>query len=287
MGERFSEWVYGWLLALYPKRFRREFAEQMQQTFRDARRSTYQRGGSGALLTLWLLTLFDLFASALRERSQNKELVMSRERLRRWAGPLTAFIGAMWVIASFGELMIFLDARNGETFWDFFWMPWVVLSLALLPVAVVATWRRFQHAIGLPGVAGLGISLASSVGILLWIVVSAFSFGSVSPGEWFLTVSDLTVAGMALGYLLFGIDLMRGNADVRWKWLPVVAAAAALLHFAPDLLGAGKYGAVRLGFYALHYAVTGVCLLLFGVAMSNRDAHHTTPEPRIGLGAIS
>lgn len=266
-----SDWLYGCLLVLYPQEFRRAFGKEMQLTFRAARRAAYRRGGLGALLALWLPTLFDLFASALQERRRSREDNVSRARLILWAGPLTAFVGLMWLIASFGELMIYINPRNGETFWDFFWMPWVVLSLALLPITIVATYRRFQETLGVLGLAGLGICLAASVGLLLWIIVSALSLGRIGPGEWFLAVSDLSVGGMALGYLLFGIDLMRSETPLHWKWLPVVAAAAALFHFVPDLLGAGKYDAVRLGYYALHYATTGICVLLFGIAMMEQQ----------------
>jgi hypothetical protein len=60
--------VYRLLLAAYPQRFRREYGREMALAFRDCCRDGYRRGGSFALVRLWLHVLPDLAVSALGER---------------------------------------------------------------------------------------------------------------------------------------------------------------------------------------------------------------------------
>jgi len=56
------------LLRLYPKRFRAEFGQDMEDHFRRLRARTRASGGSGALVVLWLRTVIDIFGSAASAR---------------------------------------------------------------------------------------------------------------------------------------------------------------------------------------------------------------------------
>ena len=81
--------VYRLLLAAYPRRFRREYGREMALAFRDCCRDAYRRGGSFALLRLWLRTLPDLAASALGEHFDGLVRPRGRAsrgslRVRRW-----------------------------------------------------------------------------------------------------------------------------------------------------------------------------------------------------------
>jgi peptide/nickel transport system permease protein len=62
------EAIYGALLALYPWRFRREYAREMRLLFRDRLRRELHSGGSARLAWFWGLILADLIRSATKER---------------------------------------------------------------------------------------------------------------------------------------------------------------------------------------------------------------------------
>lgn len=64
---RISNRTYQLLLAAYPEKFRRIYGRHMAQVFRDGCRDAYQRGGSGSVLVLWVVALYDLGTNALGE----------------------------------------------------------------------------------------------------------------------------------------------------------------------------------------------------------------------------
>jgi len=55
-----SERIYRRLLALYPKRFRREYGESMAQLFRDQHNAAFRKANAAGRLTFWLRVLADL-----------------------------------------------------------------------------------------------------------------------------------------------------------------------------------------------------------------------------------
>jgi hypothetical protein len=63
-----SETIYRKALRLYPQSYRREFAEQMAQLFRDQCRDAWQAGRSAGLMKLWLRTLPDLGKTCITEQ---------------------------------------------------------------------------------------------------------------------------------------------------------------------------------------------------------------------------
>jgi capsular polysaccharide biosynthesis protein len=67
-GVTFSVKIYGYLLALYPSRHRREFGPAMSQLFRDQCRDALREAGCWGLAGLWLGTLPDLAKSSMREQ---------------------------------------------------------------------------------------------------------------------------------------------------------------------------------------------------------------------------
>jgi len=60
--------IYGLLLLAYPQEFRREFGDQMLQTFRDCYRA---ESSNRSLPGFWLRTLLDLVLTAVKERTDN------------------------------------------------------------------------------------------------------------------------------------------------------------------------------------------------------------------------
>ncbi|HTQ30448.1 MAG TPA: Clp protease N-terminal domain-containing protein [Opitutaceae bacterium] len=78
---RVSRRVYRWLLRAYPRDHRLEWADAMEQLFRDCARDEFSRAGYLGLAFLWLRTLRDFAASVFREY---------RRRPRRFAPPFAA-----------------------------------------------------------------------------------------------------------------------------------------------------------------------------------------------------
>lgn len=72
-GPRLSERVYGVLLRACPQEFRREYGDQMLQTFRDLCREERRKGGAGRLAKLWVRAILDLAGTAIAERSRANE----------------------------------------------------------------------------------------------------------------------------------------------------------------------------------------------------------------------
>ena len=64
----FSQWLYGRLLAAYPRRHREEFGGAMAQLFRDQCRDAWAAGRNRGLALLWCRTLPDLVRTSLLER---------------------------------------------------------------------------------------------------------------------------------------------------------------------------------------------------------------------------
>jgi hypothetical protein len=73
--------IYRVLLKAYSREFRREYAEQMEQAFRDLYQEQRERGGPISLF--WIRTLSDLAATTLAERirANDKEVMMQDRRL--------------------------------------------------------------------------------------------------------------------------------------------------------------------------------------------------------------
>jgi capsular polysaccharide biosynthesis protein len=60
--------LYGVLLLLYPKAFRRRYAGEMRRDFKELSREGLEEGGSMELARVWTSTLSDLALTALKER---------------------------------------------------------------------------------------------------------------------------------------------------------------------------------------------------------------------------
>jgi Flp pilus assembly protein TadB len=63
-----SDRLYRGLLVLYPAAFRREFGPDMAQVFRDTCRMAARRGGTGAVMGVWLGIAWDLLLTAGQQR---------------------------------------------------------------------------------------------------------------------------------------------------------------------------------------------------------------------------
>jgi hypothetical protein len=64
-----SAWLYGALLVLYPKAFRRRYSEEMRRDFSELLREGLEEGGAKELVKVWAQAHSDLVLTALKERS--------------------------------------------------------------------------------------------------------------------------------------------------------------------------------------------------------------------------
>jgi hypothetical protein len=274
-----SGWLYRALLHLYPQEFRLAYSRQMRLTFGDACRAAYARYGVAGLAGFWLPTLLDLFKSALEERARGGEIGMSKERWITLAGPLTILVGSLWLAASIGEMAILVEPANADTFWDVFWIFPVLLSFIPLLFALIGTRLRFYPSAGLPGRLGLALSAAGCAGLLGFVLMSIL-LGVIAPEVEQVTWPDYVIAAcfliLMLGYILFGVDALRYKLLPRWNLLPILLGAAVVFRIAPDWLGLSSYHPLLLAFYALHFALTGACWVLLGIALLERSQE---PQP--------
>ena len=93
----FSNRIYCLLLYLYPTPFRQDYGDDMAQVFRDDVRNTLRESGSLAVLSLWLLAIFDLLKTAVAEHFW-EIFHMPIEKLTRWSGPAAAVGGVLSAI---------------------------------------------------------------------------------------------------------------------------------------------------------------------------------------------
>lgn len=265
-----SEQLFRALLHLYPKPFRALYGQQMRLTFRDACRAAYRRNGAGGLLALWLPTLLDLFTSAIAERARQKEVAMSKERMMALAGPLTILVGSMWAMASVGEFVLLTGLAGPDTFWDAFWLYFVLLSLVPMLFALIGTRLRFRRAAGVPGRLGLALSMAGCAGMIVFVLASillGIAAPKIDQGLWANYVIEVCFLSLMIGYALFGVDALRYKLLPRWNVSLLLAGSTVVFRWVPDWLGLTNYHPWQLAAYFLHLMVTGACWMLFGMAM--------------------
>jgi hypothetical protein len=281
---RMSERLYGVLLHLYPKEFRAAYGPQMRLTFRDACRVAYRRNGAVGLLMLWLPTLLDLLKSALEERARQGEIMMSKERLIALAGPLTILVGAMWVVASIGEIVLLTGLGGADTtFWEYFNLIPSFLSLVPLLFALIGTRLRFQQSAGVPGRLGLALSVAGCAGMIVSLLASILLIRVAPEVDRPFWVNFMNYAGgfcllsIMIGYILFGVDALRYRLLPRWNLSPLLLGSTLVFGFALGWFGrsmspyAGAF---------LQLAITGVCWVLLGLAMAGVRRGH---EPALAV----
>jgi hypothetical protein len=91
MIERPVEKIYRLLLRLYPTRFRKEYAEEMAQVFRDLCRDVDQKKGKRGLVLLSLRSLFDLLKNCLEEWM----MTLTGSEIRQIAKQVSVFLRGM------------------------------------------------------------------------------------------------------------------------------------------------------------------------------------------------
>jgi hypothetical protein len=277
-----SEHLYAALLHLYPKTFRAAYGQQMRLTFRDACRAAYHRGGTAGLLALWFPTLLDLIKSALEERARQGEITLSKERLIALAGPLTVLVGSMWVVSSIGDFAFQTGLVSDEAFLGFVAIPFF-LSFVPMLFALIGTRLRFHEWAGVLGRLGLVLSVAGCAGVIVFMLANILLSG-VAPefGQrpWLNYGAVVCVLSIRIGYILFGVDALRSRLLPRWNLLPLLLGSTVVLSLPLDWFGVPAFLPSQLASPFLHFAITGACWVLMGIAMMDQRRE---PQPTAAI----
>ena len=264
-----SEWLYAALLYLYPKRFRIAYGQQMRLTFRDACRAAYHRNGVVGLLALWLPTLLDLLKSALEERARQGEITISKARLISLAGPLTILVGAMWMVTSIGDFVFQTWLSGDEAFLGFMAIPFFFSFIPML-FALIGTRLRFHQSSSGLGRLGLALSVAGGAGVIVSVLANILLGGGVPEVEqrpWVNYAAVVCFLSIRIGYILFGVDALRYRLLPGWNLLPLLVGSTLVLSLPFDWFGVPAFLPLQLITPFLHFAITGACWVLMGIAL--------------------
>jgi hypothetical protein len=78
---RASQRIYRWLLRAFPDAYRREFAQPMEQLFRDCAADTFSESGYLGLAGLWWRTIGDYLCSLPREYGRTRNSVATTQKI--------------------------------------------------------------------------------------------------------------------------------------------------------------------------------------------------------------
>ena len=111
---------YKKLLRLYPRGFRDQLGESMEQTFNDLCRERYEAGGGWFGFVLW--TFADTLAGIIKE-NMKKENIMMMPTLRKFGVVIIS------VIASIAILVSTYLTKNLDSMWIILIILFVTLAL--------------------------------------------------------------------------------------------------------------------------------------------------------------
>jgi hypothetical protein len=177
------------MLALYPRAFRHEYAEQIEQLVHD--RVRYDHPGQRPGLFFWFALAADLVRSAAHLRL---EQLMSPATVARYGGPLGMIGGLLWIA---GWTVVGSGASDNVSFIGLFSLAAITGSLLTIATDPTLPGERLR----------LAGALVSVLGIV-------FLIGGLMTGLWWLEVAAIFCAVTAT--LLVGMSMLLA------AWLPPV-----------------------------------------------------------------
>lgn len=284
----FSERLYRTLLVAYPKKFRRQYGEQLEQAFGDLCREEVEQRGKRGLLILWIRTLGDLAISVFSVRSGLP--VFSLGGIRA-VGMIIMLGGVLQFVAwtlFFGGIRLRPDPTSRPQF-DILVIspgatafPLLAIGLLVLGVSLARRAPSGASVIGLLSAVGVCLAIASAAVSVARILAEVlmkpplplaagppFSPG-VDPSERpfgqpvevltdFSLISLLGVLGhleywtLALAGIVLGGALLFSGVAGRWWVLPPLMGLLAV----PQVLGLLR-GATLLAFVSVPGALEGL-----------------------------
>ena len=199
--------------------------------------------------------------------------MMSKERLIAWAGPLTILVGSVWLVPSFGDLVLRTGPAKTEKFWDLFLAFWsfaFFLSFVPLLFALIGTRLRFHQSAGGIGKLGLALSVAGCAGLIISILANLLLSGvaqQVGQPSWVNYSAVVCFLSIRIGYILFGVDALRYRLLPRWNLLPLLLGSTVVLSLPFDWFGVPAFLPLPWATPILHSVITGTCWVLMGIAL--------------------
>jgi hypothetical protein len=222
-----------------------------------------------------------LLKSALEERARQGEMVL-RTRLIALAGPLTIVVGALWVVASFGDFAFQTGLARDEALLGLVAIPFI-LSFVPLLFALIGACLRFYRSADALGRLGLALSVAGCGGVIVFMLASMMS-GEVAPeaGQrpWVNYAAVGCVLSIRIGYILFGVSALINRPLPRGNLLPLLVGATIVLSLPLDWFGVPALLPSQWATPFLHFASTGACWVLLGIAMTDQRRE---PQPTAAI----
>ena len=238
-GSPLARQLYTALLNLYPVSFRREYSGELTLLFVDLYRAAAARG-KRALVSLWLVLLFDLLSSALQERMRvmfNTKL--STAPVQKWGGFASFLLGVAFIVAPLIYLVGNLrDAFGafGYSVADLLYGP--VWAASLVTMVFALRERMVERAPRRMSLALLAAGLAAATMVLVACIRSANrNYHLIHPelnlenNQTILIMWTTLVAGVsAAGFHFLGWSLVLiGSAGWTTRLQPRVLSVLYLL----------------------------------------------------------
>ena len=267
----FSLSLYRLLLFAYPTAFRREYAAQMAQVFRDCCLAAEQQDGLSGMLLLWIHTLVDFFISVIQEYSQ-KEIDMTKDRFTRWSG-WGMILGTVLFVLGFvldaSRVRIFIYRTIGlpetaaqynftRSFADNLGVVIALLGLSLVTFGILGLQVRYGKQVGRFGETSLWLSVVGGIVAISGMIAFFFDTG------WTVFVIGILSQQLFLG--LFGIAALQVKPFPRWNGLPLLAGVFPIVVIVSLVLN--ELNVVRLGDEGIYLLIPWLIgLVLLGYTM--------------------
>ena len=207
---------------------------------------------------------------------------MSNARLITLAGPLTILVGSMWLVASLGGFVFQTVLSGDEAFLGFVAIPFF-LSFVPMLFALIGTRLRFHQSAGVLGRLGLALSVAGCAGVIVFVLAHLLLSGEapeVEQRSWVNYAAVICFLSIRIGYILFGVDALRYRLLPRWNLLPLLVGATVMLSLPFDWFGVPAFLPSQLVTPFLHFAFTGACWVLLGIALMDQRRE---PQPAAAI----
>jgi hypothetical protein len=175
----------------------------------------------------------------------------------------------MWAVTSIGGFVFQTVLSGDESFLGFVVIPFF-LSFVPMLFALIGTRLRFHQSAGVLGRLGLVLSVAGCAGVIVSVLAYPLLSGVAPEGEqrtWVNYAALICFLSIRIGYILFGIDVLRYRLLPRWNLLPLLVGSTVVLSLPFDWFGAPALLPVQWATPFLHFATTGACWVLLGVAL--------------------
>jgi len=233
----------------------------MALTFRDYCRRVDRREGTIGLLELWMVTIADLLATALKERL-TEVTDMSNTAFVRLCGVIGALGGIILLAVSVALFLI------GEAVdWSASPYDWIVslygpaMLLGLIGFYSLRSYEPLGR-IGL-GMAMLGTLSVSAGAFSMFLPVAETSWGWTA---WF----GGTLLQLA-GLVVFGISVLRSKAFATGNFVPLLAGAL------PLVLAVLTINNESAGWGSLPLLLSGASWVALGVLLARAAEEETAP----------